>query len=151
MALISDPVSAISELVSNVGGKLIDRIFPDKTAQASQIASAQLALYQLQADTDLSSQKEQLSAILAEAQSADPWTSRARPSFMYVIYLMILMSIPMGFLAAYNPLIATNVILGMKQWLAAIPDSLYTLFGVGYLGYTTAHSYDKAVIAKTGS
>lgn len=141
-----DPVTAVIDLASNVGSKLIDRLFPDKVAQASERATAQLAMFQLQSDAELQEQKQALSGILAEAQSTDPWTSRARPSFMYVIYLMIVMSIPMGFLSAYNPQIAINVIAGMKQWLAAIPDSLYTLFGVGYLGYTTAHSYDKKVI-----
>lgn len=141
-----DPITAVLDLANGVGSKLIDKLWPDKTAQAAERASAELALFQVQSDADIQQQKQQLSGILAEAQSTDPWTSRARPSFMYVIYVMILMSIPMGFLAAYNPLIATNVILGMKQWLAAIPDSLYTLFGVGYLGYTTAHSYDKKII-----
>jgi len=31
----------------------------------------------------------------------------------------------------------------VKLGLAAIPDSLYTLFGAGYLGYTGARSFDK--------
>jgi len=34
-----------------------------------------------------------LSAILAEANSADPWTSRARPTFLYVIYGIILLCV----------------------------------------------------------
>lgn len=37
-----------------------------------------------------------MKAIIAEAQSRDPWTSRARPSFMYVMYVLILFSIPRG-------------------------------------------------------
>jgi len=34
-----------------------------------------------------------LSAIMAEANSHDPWTSRARPTFLYVIYGVILLSV----------------------------------------------------------
>jgi phosphotransferase system glucose/maltose/N-acetylglucosamine-specific IIC component len=62
---------------------------------------------------------------------------------MYVIYILILMAIPMGFLSAFSPHTATAVAEGFKMWLQAIPDSLYTLFGVGYLGYTGARSLEK--------
>ncbi|HFQ15645.1 MAG TPA: hypothetical protein ENK41_04755 [Rhodobacteraceae bacterium] len=84
-----------------------------------------------------------LSAILAEAQSRDPWTSRARPSFLYIIYIMILAAVPMGVLSAFHPDVSERVIAGMQGWLAAIPDSLWGLFGAGYLGYSAARSWDK--------
>ena len=104
---------------------------------------AKILLLQAEQNGELEAVKVQLSAILSESQSADPWTSRARPSFMYVIYLLILMGIPMGFLSAYNPAMALSVAAGFKAWLTAIPDGLYTLFGVGYLGYTGARSVEK--------
>uniref|UniRef100_A0A6M3LHI0 Putative holin n=1 Tax=viral metagenome TaxID=1070528 RepID=A0A6M3LHI0_9ZZZZ len=88
-------------------------------------------------------QEIQLSAILAEAQSSDPWTSRARPSFMYVMYLLILFAIPMGVLTVFNPGAAKELTVGVSAWLTALPDELYYLFGVGYLGYTGARSIDK--------
>jgi len=125
------------------GKDLIDKIFPDKTAQAAQRAAAELALYQAQQDGKLKELNVQLSAIVTEAQSTDPWTSRARPSFLYVIYLMILCSIPMGILSAFHADIAKAIASGMQAWLAAIPDSLYTLFGVGYLGYSGARMIEK--------
>ncbi len=87
-----------------------------------------------------------MSAIVAEAKSADPWTSRARPSFLYVIYLMILGAIPMGFLSAFEPEIAQRVVDGMQGWLAAIPEALWGLFGAGYLGYSGFRSWDKKKI-----
>lgn len=129
--------------VSDLFGKVIDKIWPDKTAQEAERARAQLALTQLIQEGELKTLSVQMAAILAEAQSADPWTSRARPSFMYVIYIMILTGIPMGFLAAFKPDTAAAVAIGMQKWLAAIPDSLYTLFGVGYLGYTGARGWEK--------
>lgn len=143
MALIEDPVSAISDLVSNVGGKLIDRLFPDKVAQATQRDQAQLLLLQAASDSELKTLQASLSAILAEANSQDPWTSRARPTFMYVIYILILCSVPMGILSAFKPGMATAIGSGMTTFLQAIPDSLYTLFGVGYLGYTGSRSWEK--------
>ena len=89
-----------------------------------------------------------MSAIIAEAKSADPWTSRARPSFLYVIYLMILFSVPMGVLSAFRPDLAAAVADGMRAWLGAIPDMLWGVFGAGYLGYTGAREYGKAQILK---
>ena len=141
MALL-DPTSLI-EPISNLFGKFVDKIWPDKTAQEAERAKAFLALETLRQDGEIKELTAQLSAILAEAQSADPWTSRARPTFLYVIYIMIIFGIPMGFLAAFKPEFASNVAMGMQKWLQAIPGSLYTLFGVGYLGYTGARGWEK--------
>lgn len=129
--------------VFEFGRTIIDKIFPDKEKQAAERAQAELALLQAQQEGRMAETAQQMSAILAEAQSADPWTSRARPSFMYVMYFMILMSIPMGFLSAFKPEVAAAVANGMKLWLAAIPEDLYMLFGVGYLGYTGARTWEK--------
>lgn len=126
--------------VFNLGSELIKRLFPDP----AQKAQAELVLLEMQQRGELELFKTQLSAILAEAQSPDPWTSRARPSFMYVIYLLLLFGLPMGFISAYDPTIASNISIGFKQWLTAIPSDLYALFGVGYLGYAGARTYEKA-------
>lgn len=118
---------------------IIDKIIPDEKARDA----AKLELMKQQQQGTLGEIQAQLSAIIAEANSADPWTSRARPSFLYVIYTLILAAIPMGFLTAYQPEVATNVTVGFKGWLAAIPEDLYWLFGAGYLGYTGARTLDK--------
>lgn len=81
--------------------------------------------------------------IQAEEKSEDKWTSRARPAFLYVIYIMILASIPMGILFSISPETSNNVISGLKGWLDAIPDALWQLFGIGYLGYVGARTGDK--------
>ena len=125
--------------ISDLLGKIFDKVWPDPQKKAE----AQLALIQMQASGELETLKVSLSAILSESQSNDPWTSRARPSFMYVIYILILMGIPMGLLSAFKPDMATAVANGLKMWLAAIPNELYTLFGVGYLGYTGSRSIEK--------
>ncbi|NOQ51827.1 MAG: hypothetical protein GQ578_06395 [Desulfuromonadaceae bacterium] len=125
--------------VFDFGGKLLDKLFPDPAEKAA----AQAKLMQLQQTGDLKELEIRMSAIIAEAQSADPWTSRARPTFMYVIYLMILASIPMGVLAAFAPAQASAIASGMQAWLAAIPDGLWATFGIGYTGYSVARSIDK--------
>lgn len=125
--------------IFDIGGKLLDKFFPDPAERAQK----QLELLQMQQAGDLKELEVRMSAILAEASSSDPWTSRARPSFLYVMYVMILASLPMGVLSAFNPDLAAGIAGGMKMWLAAIPEDLYVLFGVGYVGYAGARMFEK--------
>lgn len=144
MNLSLNPLADVAAPLINLGTTLIDRIFPDKVAQAAEREKASLELLKATQDGTFRQTQLDLSVMLAEAQSADPWTSRARPSFLYVMYVMILCGIPMGVLYAFNPAMALNVAAGLKAWLEAIPDSLYTLFGVCFTGYTVARSVEKA-------
>ena len=135
-----DPITAVLD----VGSKLIDKFWPDK-AEAEKM---KLQLFQAQQDGELKELELSMSALLAEAQSADPWTSRARPSFLYVMYIMILIAVPMGILSVFKPDMAVGIANGMRAWLTAIPDTLWTVFGVGYLGYAGARTFDKLILKK---
>jgi hypothetical protein len=129
----------IESLIGPIAG-LIDKIIPDPKARDA----AKLELLKLQGAQELESVRTQLSAIVAEAQSADPWTSRARPSFLYVMYALLLWAIPMGLIAAAAPDMAAHIAAGMTAYLNGIPEPLYALFGTGYLGYTAARQWGKA-------
>ena len=118
---------------------IIDKIIPDK--EASQ--RAKIELIKLEGSQELEGVKAQLSAIVAEAGSADPWTSRARPSFLYVMYIMLLWALPMGLIAAFRPETARDIASGMNAYLTSLPEPLYALFGTGYLGYTAARQWGK--------
>jgi hypothetical protein len=100
--------------------KLLDKIIPDPEARDR----AKLELIKLQGDQEMQTIGAQMEAIVAEARSPDPWTSRARPSFLYVMYTLILWAIPMGLIAAADPKLALNI-------------------GTGYLGYTAARTWGK--------
>lgn len=131
------------ELASSVIKPLFD-IVDDLFTSDEERAEAKRKLLSEEGQRRIRDLQVRLSAILAEAESKDPWTSRARPSFLYIIYLMILMSIPMGVLSAFHPDISARIVAGMQGWLNAVPDSLWALFGAGYLGYSAARSWDKA-------
>ncbi len=118
---------------------LLDRVIPDPAAREA----AKIQMMQADNQQALREMQSTMSAILAEAGSADPWTSRARPSFLYVIYALILASIPMGLVYAAEPDTAKNITEGFRAWLAAIPEPMVELFAVGYLGYTGARSFEK--------
>ncbi|HEU0043700.1 holin family protein [Sphingomonas sp.] len=132
-------MSIINGVIGPVAG-LLDKIIPDPKARDA----AKLELLRLQGDQSLNEVKQQLSALLAEAQSTDPWTSRARPGFLYVMYALLLWAIPMGLIAAAQPGMAKDIAAGMTAYLNGIPEPLYALFGTGYLGYTVARSWGKA-------
>jgi hypothetical protein len=135
-----DPITALL----SVGEKVIDKIFPD----ANQAAKAKLELAQMAQNGEFKELEAAMSILIAEAQSADKWTSRARPSFLYVVYLMILMGIPMGLVSAWRPDIATAIGVGLASWLNAIPDAVWSLFGLGYLGYVGSRTWDKTQLLK---
>lgn len=71
-------IPLITTGILEIGGKLIDKILPNPEAKAA----AQLELLKLQQSGELKEMEVSMSAILAEANSHDKWTSRARPSFM---------------------------------------------------------------------
>lgn len=129
--------------ILEIGKSLIDRLFPDKVQQSAERAKAELELIALTQANELKGVEIQLSAIIAEANSADPWTSRARPSFMYVVYILLLSSIPMGLFSVFNPQAAATFTLGFKAWFEAIPQDIIQLFGVVMLGYTGARTWEK--------
>lgn len=112
-------------------GKGLDKIFPD----ADKRAEAKIKLAELAERGELTELEKRYEAIVAEATSSDPWTSRARPSFMYVFYLLILLGPVMGIVYAVQPDIASDITTGFQGWFKAIPDEVYLLFGSGYLGY----------------
>ena len=130
-----DPITAVLD----IGGKVIDKLFPD----ALQRDQAKLELLKLERSGQLEETKVALSAIIADSQSADPWTSRARPSFLYVVYVLLLWSIPMGVLSMFRPDLAASFTVGFKAWMSSIPDSVLTLFGVVMSGYVLGRSYEK--------
>jgi len=124
----------------DVGSKVIDRLFPDP----EQKAQAKRELQKLEQDGELEQMSVRLSAIMAEANSEDPWTSRARPSFMYVFYLVILSLVIIApiigvFFPDQMANFFTNVGLGFK----AIPEELWWTFTSGYLGYGAYRTYEK--------
>jgi hypothetical protein len=129
-------------IVESIVGPLaaiLDRVIPNKAERER----AKIEPIKLEGTHELEVIKAQLSAIVAEAESADPWTSRARPSFLYVMYALILFAIPMGLLSAVDAPAATRIGQGVTGYLRGLPDELYALFGTGYLGYTAARQWGK--------
>lgn len=127
-------LSGIGSLAKDLRSAITGEISPEKKAEI---------LLKTQ-ELENAVETARLQVMIAEASSQDKWTSRARPSFMYVMYTMILASLPMGVLSAYDPSLAKGIAEGMQAWLKAVPTDLWYVFGIGYTGYTVARSkWDK--------
>ena len=138
---------AIGGLVGTVTGA-IERITlilkGDVTPEArAELEKMKQALEEKKSLAEVEIEKTRLSVMVAEASSPDKWTSRARPSFLYVMYILLLGSLPFAGFTVYNEALALKYVQGFQNWLNAIPSELYALFGAGYLGYAGLRSYEK--------
>jgi len=137
--LSAGTVSGLFEGVGNLAKDLRQAISGDISSEKK--AEIELKFAELEANIENS----RLSVMIAEASSQDKWTSRARPTFLYVVYALILASLPMGILFSISPETAGNIVMGFKNWLEAIPDKFVDLFETVLLGYIVARSADKGI------
>jgi len=119
--------------------KIIDKVIPDKEAREK----AKLELLKEDNRQVLEEVKTDISAIIAEANSSDKWTSRARPSFLYLMYFCIIICFVGGIIGIWFPTQIQEAAKNLNSLLNAIPESLWWLFGAGYLGYTGGRTFDK--------
>lgn len=123
-----------------IGGKLIDKLIPDPEAKAK----AQQELLAMQQRGEMVELETRMAAIMAEANSADPWTSRARPSFLYVFYfILISLVIIAPFVGVFFPIEMNQFYNNVGAGFRAMPEELWWTFSVGFLGYAGARTYEK--------
>lgn len=121
-------------------GKLLDKLIPDKEAAAK----AKLELLKSENEQVLQEMQAAMSAIIAEANSTDKWTSRARPSFLYVFYLIIMsLVIVAPIIGVFAPQAMTLFFGNVADGFKAIPEALWNTFAIGYLGYAGSRSWEK--------
>lgn len=132
--MIGDVLTIANTVIDKVGD-----LFPSKVEKDM----AKAKLIELQQRGELADIEMGFEIIMQEAKSKDAFTSRARPMFMYVFYLVILLAIPLGVVSAIWPDTATAISDGMRAWWSALPDELWYAFMVGFTGYSTLRSIDK--------
>ena len=136
---MAHPIMALAGPLLQRATPIIDSLFPDPTKRAE----AKAKIMQAELDGETAHMEAALSAIVMEAKSKDPWTSRARPSFLYVMYLVIVLCFVGGIVGIWWPDHVATAASNITNLLASIPDSLWTLFGAGYLGYTGSRGWEK--------
>jgi len=133
-------LAAIIPAVLELGRDLIRRTIPDKQAQNEAIER----LERLSQEGELAELTARTSAIVAEAQSGDKWTSRARPTFMYVFYgLLVALIIIAPFVGIFQPEGMQTFYANVKLGFDAIPEAMWWTFTAGFLGYATNRTVEK--------
>lgn len=135
-----DLTGGLGSAIVNVIGNTLDKVLPDP----AQREAARLELEKIQQSSEFKELDARMGAITTEAGSSDPWTSRARPTFMYVFYgiiiALVILAPALGvFFPGQMKAFFDNVGAGFK----AIPQELWWTFSAGYLGYSAARSYEK--------
>jgi hypothetical protein len=125
----------VGDVFSKVVGTF--KLSPDKAAElqalrethAADIAKLQMQMAQAAQDAVTREVEAAAQTIRAEATNGDKFTSRARPTFLYVGNTIILCNY------LIFPLIGRPII--------AFPEPLFWLFGSVMLGYVGARSWEK--------
>ena len=126
--------------VFEIGKKLIDKLIPDP----EQKAKAELELLRMEREGETQVLAARMQAIVAEASSADPWTSRARPSFLYVFYCVILsLTMVAPIMGIFFPQAMELFFGNVGKGFTAIPEELWWTFTAGYLGYAGFRTFEK--------
>jgi hypothetical protein len=125
-----DPLKSINDLIDQF------HLSPEQKAQMQQAAQAlENQRDQIEAARDEALAEIQGQNIRAETESTDSYVRRARPTFLYVMILGIACSI------IVFPLLNLVVHKGLE--VMEIPDAYLELFGVAFLGYTGARTWEK--------
>lgn len=145
-------MSIFTEIIGGNLGKLVKdvvgtfKLSPEEKAKMEQAIEAnaheiQMKEYELTVkalDAETKAIEAASANIRAEAQSGDAYTSRARPTFLYLFYVIL----------AFN-----YIILPISQMIKGIsivdlkpiiyPDILWEVFVAGYLGYVGVRTFEK--------
>lgn len=135
-----DPISVtVATGLFDLGRNLINKLIPDPTANAE----AQLKLMELDQNGKLQELQLQMSAIVAEANSSDPWTSRARPSFMYLFYAIVMFMVMLApMIGVFYPDKMDLFFMNVSKGFNAIPEPMWWTFTAGFLGYSGSKSLE---------
>ncbi len=126
-----DPVKGIASIIDQF------HLSPEqKAAITQQTAQLEMQREQIEAARDQALADVQGQNIRAETTSTDAYVRRARPTFLYCMILAIFYSLV---------IVPTASALGGHGFVALdIPASYLQLFGVGFLGYTGARTWEKS-------
>ncbi len=125
-----DPVKSVGDLISQF------HLSPEDKAKLQQ-AAAELEekREEIEAARDQALTEIQSKNITAETQSGDAYVRRARPTFLYVMISAI------GYSLIVAPVV--NAFLHKGLVPMEIPGAYLELFGVSFLGYTGARTWEK--------
>ena len=125
-----DPIKSISGLIEEF------HLSPEQKAEIQQrVQELELKRDEIEAARDQAVTEIQHENITAETQSEDPFVRRARPTFLYVMIAAV------GYSLIVAPVV--NAFLHKGLVPMEIPGAYLELFGVSFLGYVGARTWEK--------
>ncbi len=118
-----DPVTALLD----IGGKVIDRLFPDP----AQKAAAQLELFKLQQQGELSQMAGQMAINQAEAASANAFVAGWRPFVGWVCGTGFAVQFVVGPMAEWGAALAGHPVKFPQMDMATMMPLLFGMLGLG--------------------
>jgi hypothetical protein len=120
--------------------RVVDRVLPERVSEKEKL--------DLERELTLEMMSQSGEAISAEAKSEDSYVSRARPTFLYIMYVVIIFNfifIPLSaqLCAILLLLGVTDLNLSTQLQPLVLPKEMWYLFGSGYLGYAGARTWEK--------
>jgi len=138
LGLASTVIKAAGKLIGGTMGKTVDNVINSVESTISKDRSLQLELKEIEveiAKTHAIDLADARSLIKAESSSTDAYVRRARPTFMYLFYV----------LAIFNFVIAPIASIFFTFTIAypQLPEEIYWLFGTAFTGYAGFRSLEK--------
>lgn len=136
--------SGLDQVVNSVGSVLDNLFTSDDEKEKNKIAMTQITLAAAQAQKEMEADLEKAyledakdlrRQITTEVQSQDSYVRRARPTFNYIFYVIIIFNYI--FLPIYQ------LISGHSVDPVDLPTELWTVFGVGFIGYGYLRTVEK--------
>lgn len=133
---LGQAVSGLGTLAKSIREAITGEAIIDPNKKAELLAKAQ--------ELESALETARMSIMVAEAQSQDKWTSRARPGFLYLFYMVILaLTIIAPTVGVFSPAAMSAFYANVKSGFEAVPTEMWWTFTTGYLGYTAARQYGK--------
>ena len=136
--------TGLDRVVSSVGTVLDNLFTSDDEKEKNKIAMTQITLAAAQAEKELAIDLEKAylddvkdlrRQITVELQSEDAYVRRARPTFNYIFYVVLIFNFI--FIPIYR------VITNQSLEVIKLPTELWTVFGVGFIGYGYLRTVEK--------
>jgi hypothetical protein len=139
--------SGVDTIIGSVGNVLDNLFTTDDEKQKNKIALTQITLAAAQAERELAADlekayledaKDMRRQLRVELQSQDAFVRRARPTFNYIFYTVLIFNFI--FIPIYQ------LITGSSLDVIELPTELWTVFGVGFIGYGYLRTVEKTAV-----
>jgi len=143
--VIAKSLKILSSVVGGSIGEKADGVVAALEGEIGNRPEVQAAMLQQELEVKkliLADAEGSRQLIASESKSEDPFVRRARPAFLWLFYIVIVVNFVIIPVLRFSGFEATIV-------YPDLPEQLYWLFGSSFLGYSGFRTFDKMRKSKT--